>query len=169
MRRRWTILFAICTPVIGLDYWSKALVHGSFRLGESLPLIEHLFSFTYVRNHGAAFGLLARAPDSFREPFFFVVPLLACAFVLHLYWRMKEAAALHAISLSLILAGALGNVLSRARYGYVVDFLDLHWKDVYHWPAFNVADCAIVVAVTLLFLESIKAKTPVNSDGMAGS
>jgi len=136
------------------DQWTKYLIHSRFRLGESLVLIEHLFAFTYVRNYGAAFGFLNNAPAAFREPFFLAIPILALVFLFYMLYRMEDHKTYTVVALCMIISGAVGNLIDRLRFGYVIDFIDVHWKEFYHWPAFNIADSCIVVGVTILFIES---------------
>ncbi len=152
---KYVILALTFVVVILFDQWTKYLVHSRFRWGESVNLVTHFFALTYVRNSGAAFGLLHRAPAWFRDPFFIVVPLVAMVVISILFHRLEARQRLTAWSFSLILSGAIGNLIDRLRFGYVIDFLDFHWKEFYHWPAFNVADSCIVVGVALMFLQSL--------------
>ncbi|GAB4174310.1 MAG: signal peptidase II [Geothermobacteraceae bacterium] len=147
---RYGILLAVTLVVGAVDQWTKYLVLKSFRLYESVPVIDGLFNLTYVRNKGAAFGILA--DSDWRRPFFIVVTLVACAFILGYLRRLGNERRLAPLSLSLIFAGALGNLIDRVRFGEVIDFLDVYWRQ-YHWPAFNVADSAITVGVGLLLLD----------------
>jgi signal peptidase II len=150
--------------LLPLDQWTKYLIHKNFRWGESMPVLEPFFSLTYVRNQGAAFGLLHSAPTWFREPFFLVMPLVVMALITLLFMRLNEANRLWrwwGFGYSLVLTGAVGNIIDRTRFGYVIDFLDFHWKDQWHYPAFNVADSSIVIGVGLLFLLSyLESKHP---------
>lgn len=157
-RKKYAILGGTVAVILVLDQWTKHLVHTRFRWGESLPIVPGFFDLTYVRNQGAAFGLLHRAPPAFRDPFFLVVPVVAMAVILFLYHRLKAGQLWVATAFSLILGGAVGNLIDRLRFGYVIDFLDFHWREVYHWPAFNVADSCIVVGVIMLFLDSFLQK-----------
>jgi signal peptidase II len=152
---RYRLLGTIAPLVVILDQWTKYLVHTRFRWGESIEILGSFFALTYVRNSGAAFGLLHRAPPQFRDPFFIVVPIVALIVIFVIYVRLTREQKLTAWALSLIVGGALGNLVDRLRFGYVIDFLDFHWKEVYHWPAFNVADSCIVVGVSLMFLQSL--------------
>src|SRR5690606_3926367 len=93
---------------------------------------------------------------AFRDPFFVAVPVVAIFVISFLVYKTEARAKLQVISLSLILAGAVGNLIDRVRFGYVVDFLDFHWKEVYHWPAFNVADSSIVVGVGIWLVLSFQ-------------
>jgi signal peptidase II len=156
-RNKYGILSFVAFITLVLDQWTKWLVHTRFRVGESLSLIEPFLALTYVRNKGAAFGILQTADPRFRDPFFLLVPLVAISVISYLYYRLEKGQRLSAMALSLVLAGAFGNLLDRVRLGYVIDFVDVHWYDVYHWPAFNVADSCIVVGVGILFLLSFRA------------
>jgi signal peptidase II len=153
--RKYVILAVIVVITLILDQWTKQLVHTDFRWGESRSIIPSFFSLTYVRNTGAAFGLLHRAPAYFRDPFFIIVPVIALFVIGFVLFRLESNQKTTAVALSLIVGGAIGNLIDRLRFGFVVDFMDFYWKD-YHWPAFNVADAAIVVGVSLMFLQSFK-------------
>lgn len=153
---KYLILASIFFPVIILDQWTKHVIHTGFRWGESRPIWESFFALTYVRNSGAAFGILHRAPSWFRDPFFLAVSLIALVVIVFLFIRLTLSQKSVIVALSLILGGAVGNLIDRLRFGFVIDFLDFHWKEVYHWPSFNVADSCIVVGVGLLFLNSLK-------------
>jgi len=163
LSNKYGLLALTLVVVIALDQWTKWLVHTKFRFGESMPVIQDIFALTYVRNSGAAFGLMHRAPSWFRDPFFIIVPLVAMVVILLLFVKLQENQKLTAWSFSLILAGAIGNLIDRLRFGYVIDFLDVHWKEVYHWPAFNVADSCIVVGVCLMFVQSLLYPEPKKS------
>jgi signal peptidase II len=156
-RALWGLWAVVHVVVLSLDQWTKYLVHHRFRWGESIPLFDSVFSLTYVRNTGAAFGFMNRAPEWIRVPFFLLMPVTAFGVILYLYSKLQPKQWWNALALSLISAGAIGNFIDRAIYGYVIDFLDFHWKEVYHWPAFNVADSCIVVGVGILFLLSFQS------------
>ncbi len=148
--------FVSVVSVILADQWTKILVLGRFEYGESLVLIRDWFSLTYVRNTGAAFGFLATAHPSFRVPFFIVVPIIAMIVLGLLYRDLPKSSRYRAMSLGLVSGGALGNLIDRIRLGYVVDFLDFHWRTEWYFPAFNVADSAICVGVGILLLSTMK-------------
>lgn len=163
---KYLILFLTTVLVLVLDQWTKKIIHTRFRWGESVPVLDSMFSLTYVRNQGAAFGMLHRAPSWFRDPFFIVIPIIALFVILFLLSRLNNRQRWTALALSLILGGALGNLIDRLRFGYVIDFLDFHWREIYHWPAFNVADSCIVVGVSIMFLQSLLGP---RSDAEGGS
>jgi len=162
---KYKVFLVVFTVIVALDQWTKHLVHTKFYWGESIPIIDSFFALTYVRNSGAAFGILHRAPATFRDPFFIIVPILVLLIITVIFVRLTQAQRLSAFALSLIYAGAIGNLIDRLRFKYVIDFLDFHWKEVYHWPAFNVADSSIVVGVGFLLLESFfSGKSKVSMD-----
>lgn len=153
---KYLVLLAVTGTVISLDQLTKNLVLQRFRLGDSISVIENYFDLTYVRNPGAAFGMLSHWDDSVRVPFFIIVPLIALVAILSIFRKIGENDLKLATALSLVIGGALGNLIDRAAYNYVVDFLDFHWQYKVHFPAFNVADIAICVGVGLLILDIIR-------------
>lgn len=159
MKGKYILLVSLAGLVIVLDQITKLLITGWLEIHQTIQMIPNFLSLTYVRNTGAAFGLLSRAPESFRIPFFIIIPLIALTIIILIFKKTRETEVLMITSLSLILGGAIGNFIDRVRFGYVVDFVDLHWFNKYHWPAFNVADTAIVIGVTLLiFYTLVKEK-----------
>jgi signal peptidase II len=150
------VLLSTTGLVLSLDQLTKNAVVNHFRLGESLSVFPTVFSVTRAHNAGAAFGLLQGLPVSIREPFFYLVPGLTLAAILFVFYRLRENQLLGAQALSLIVGGAVGNLVDRFRLGYVIDFVDLHWGDGWHFPAFNVADTAISLGVGLLLLGMIQ-------------
>ncbi len=142
--------------VIVADQWTKLLVLDHFHYGESISVIENFFSLTYIRNTGAAFGMLSGADPSFRVPFFLIIPLIAMVVLGFLFRDLPASSRLKATALGLVTGGAVGNLIDRIRLGYVVDFLDAHYKEIYHYPAFNIADAAICVGVVFLLFPDKK-------------
>jgi signal peptidase II len=140
------------------DQWTKLLILGTFEYGESVTIIQDFFNFTYVRNTGAAFGFLAKADPEFRVPFFLIVPVIAMVVLGFLYRDLPKSARWRALALGLVSGGAVGNLIDRIRLGYVVDFLDFHYRGIYSFPAFNVADTAICVGVGILLLTTMNQK-----------
>ncbi len=119
------------------------------------PPIEVLpfFDLVLVFNTGAAFGLL-RDAGGWQNTAFIGFALLVSAFIVYALVRAHRSDLQVAVALALILGGALGNVIDRLLYGYVIDFIDLHYR-VWHWPAFNIADAAITVGAVLLVLDTL--------------
>ena len=157
MTFRYRILLVVSALVLVLDQASKLYIDRSMALHSSIAVIENFFSITYLRNKGAAFGILANS--AYRLPFFIMVSAVAVCVIFVVIKKLREDQRLAACALSLIFSGALGNLIDRVRLGEVIDFLDAHWYD-HHWPAFNIADSAICVGVFLLavdmFLEERK-------------
>jgi len=154
--KKWQVLGYVMLVVLGLDQATKLYVHTTFVLHESRPVIDNLFAFTYVRNSGAAFGILARQSPEFLSLFFPAVTLVALVGLLIYFVRVPEQHALTLWGLCLIMAGAIGNGIDRLWLGQVIDFIDVHWY-AYHWPAFNVADSSICIGVGLLLCDSFRA------------
>lgn len=147
---RYRTLTIIACIIMVLDQATKLYVDANFRLHETVPVIRGFFHLTYVRNKGAAFGILA--DNAVRIPFFITVSIVAMLGILWYIKRIRDDQKLALFSLSLIFSGAFGNLIDRIRLGEVIYFLDVFWQH-HHWPAFNVADSAITVGVTLLFVE----------------
>ena len=151
-RLRQALLVALA--VVAVDQLTKAIVERSMALYESIPILPG-FSLTYVRNTGAAFGMLAGAPSALRLPLFLLVTTVAIwALVSYLRSTPSHRRAL-VWALGGILGGAVGNFICRMRYGEVVDFFHLHYAG-WSWPMFNVADSAISVGVAVVLLESLR-------------
>jgi signal peptidase II len=153
MKFRYLILLTVSALVLILDQVTKIYIDRTMELHSSITVIEGFFNITYLRNKGAAFGMLANS--SFRLPFFILVSTVAVVVIMFVIKRLREDQRLAAVSLSLIYSGALGNLIDRVRLGEVIDFLDVHWHG-HHWPAFNVADSAICVGVFLLAIDMIR-------------
>lgn len=153
--KKWLLFVTLIGVVLGLDQSTKRYVDATFNLYESRPVVEGYFNLTYVRNSGAAFGLLARRDPQFLRLFFLSVTGLALAIVMFYYARIPWSQRLALWGLGLIMGGALGNGIDRYWLGQVIDFLDVYVGD-YHWPAFNVADSAICVGVGLLLIDSLR-------------
>ena len=151
-RVHYLILSAV---VIILDIWTKHLVLKSIRLHEAIPVIPNFFQLVHVRNTGAAFGLGANASSKL-VPILLNVGAITVFVIVAVYaFRTAVTDRLLQTGLHLILGGAVGNLLDRFRFGYVVDFLDVYIGR-HHWPAFNVADSAICIGIALLFFDMRK-------------
>lgn len=150
------ILFAAAAIIVALDQWSKLYIKSHFVLYELRPVIDGFFSITFIMNKGAAFGMLAKLNESYRQIFFIIVTAVAIAAVVYLMVKEKGMK-IRLVSYTLILAGAFGNFIDRIYMGKVVDFLLVYYKQ-YQWPAFNVADISISIGIGLLFLDYIILK-----------
>ena len=134
-----------------LDQVVKFYIQQTMRLHETVVVIPGFFHLTYIRNPGAAFGLLADQENGFRFVFFMITSLVAVGLLIVLLYKAPNDQWLAPVAISLVLGGAFGNLLDRIRFGEVVDFLDFFIKGV-HWPAFNVADSAITIGITILMI-----------------
>ncbi|MCK6597008.1 MAG: signal peptidase II [Bdellovibrionaceae bacterium] len=158
MKKKYILLLLISCLVIVLDQVTKIYIHTKFQLGESIVIVKNFFNFTYVRNYGAAFGFLADSHPTFREIFFLSMPPIAIVIILMILRTVKDNDFLQISALSLICGGALGNYIDRINYRYVIDFLDFHLYNKYSYPAFNIADSAIVGGVGILILVMLLEK-----------
>jgi len=149
--------FLIATVVVIVDRLSKWLVAKHIPLHESVVVIPGFFSLTHEQNRGAAFGLFDSAPGSWKIALLVAFSILALMVVAALIWKDSRALSATGIGLSLIFGGALGNLWDRLIERHVVDFLYFYYRN-YHWPAFNVADSAIVVGAALLVAEILWAR-----------
>lgn len=143
----WLSLIALI-----LDQWSKITIDNSMHLYESIVILPS-FNLTYVRNTGAAFSFLSEA-GGWQRWFFSITALIICTVLAVWLYRLKKHETLLAIALSLVLGGAIGNLIDRLAYGYVIDFFDVYYQ-AWHFPAFNIADSAISLGVFLMLLESL--------------
>jgi len=149
-RARLTYLL-VAAGAFALDQAAKWLAAHALALGESRRIVPGLFDLTHWQNRGAAFGLFADAASPAAQIFLVAFSGAALALVGGLLWR-GPATRLSGWGLGLILGGALGNLVDRLHRGSVVDFLDFHLGP-YHWPAFNLADSAIVLGAAALMFE----------------
>ncbi len=158
--RRYGMMTLIVSTVIILDQLTKWLVTSTMRLHESVPVVPDLFSLTYIRNSGAAFGILAGSQAGFRMVFFGLTSVLALALLGTIYARLTSSDWIGQVSVAAIFGGAIGNLIDRIRMGEVIDFLDFSLLG-HHWPAFNVADAAITVGVCFLIGHFFRRKPEV--------
>jgi len=151
--------FLIALLVLFLDRAAKLAVANNISLHDTIPVIPGFFRLTHVENRGAAFGLFADSPSEWKITMLVVFSIVALAIVSVLLWRSSHSMRTTGIGLALILGGAVGNLWDRLLSGRVVDFL-LFYVGPHQWPAFNVADSAIVIGAGLLVIEILFAKTP---------
>jgi signal peptidase II len=159
LRRRALKLGMGVSAILAFDQATKALVASRFSPGESIEIIPGLLHFTLVHNTGMAFGLLSSSDIPFKAVLVTFLSLAALAAVLYYALRSPRGEAMTHFGLIFILGGAFGNILDRARLGYVIDFVDVFYRDA-HWPAFNVADSSICIGVGLLLLDSLRRHEP---------
>jgi signal peptidase II len=150
--------FLIAAAVLLLDRLAKWAVASNIPLHDSVTVIPGCFHLTHVENTGAAFGLFAESTAQWKIGALVSFSVIALMVVSALLWKHSHALSTTTIGLSLILGGATGNLWDRMLTGHVVDFFDFYVGS-YHWPAFNVADSAIVIGAILLVSEIVFAKS----------
>jgi signal peptidase II len=151
-------VFALAGAVVALDQVAKVLALDRLPLGVPVNLVDDLLSFTLVMNPGLAFGLLGSVPRAWRWVVA-ALSLVALAVLARVALRvLPDGGWVGRVAIGLIFGGAVGNLIDRARFGAVVDFVDVHWRG-WHWPAFNVADSAITIGVALLAMRLITERT----------
>jgi signal peptidase II len=151
--------FLIAFFVVLLDRLAKLSVERNISLHDSISVIPGFFRLTHVENRGAAFGLFADAPSEWKIAVLVLFSLVALVIVSALLWKNSHVMTTTGVGLALILGGAVGNLWDRLVSGHVVDFL-LFYIGQYQWPAFNVADSAIVIGAGLLVFEILFTKAP---------
>jgi signal peptidase II len=142
--KRATLCLIVIALVSASDQLSKLWIRSHLALGESLPITDRL-SLVYIGNTGSAFGLLANQA--------FLISIISIAgllFILLFLRYLSPASTLSIVSISLVMGGAVGNLIDRLRFGYVTDFIYFRLWGNFYWPAFNIADTAIVVGVCVL-------------------
>jgi signal peptidase II len=147
-----TRFLAVSGAIILLDQFTKAVILATLPLYDSYSVISGLFDFTHVRNTGVAFGMLNESVMPYKTVVTASMALVALAGIGFYARRLQAHETRARIGLALILGGALGNLLDRVRWGYVVDFMDVYWRNWHFW-AFNVADAAITAGAGLVFLD----------------
>ena len=150
-RVEWIRIVVVSSLVLLCDQASKITVLRLVRPGEIIPVIEGFFNITLTFNPGIAFGLFASMDPQLRSILLSVTIAMALCIVMVLLLKEYKEDRLAHLALALVIGGAVGNIIDRLRFGSVVDFLDFYWGH-YHWPAFNIADSAICVAVVFLLL-----------------
>ena len=148
--KKYGLFFLAVLMIYILDQLTKYWVIVSLPLHESIPVLEGFFHLTHIRNPGAAFGFLAGMDPLFRSVFFIAANILAMGLIFfYLFKKTGQGYSLLILGLSMVMAGALGNLTDRLRFGEVVDFLDF-FLGSWHWPAFNVADASITTGALLI-------------------
>ena len=145
------LYFLLAAGVFLADRLTKTLIESGMALNQTRSIIPGFFHIVHAKNQGIAFGLFADSPSAWKTFILVFLSSIALAGVALLLWKSDPNAARLSGGLALILGGALGNLFDRVQYGSVVDFLDF-FVQTYHWPAFNLADSAIVVGGALLLL-----------------
>jgi signal peptidase II len=149
----------IAGGIVIADQVTKHIILREVGLHATIPVIPGFFHITHVQNPGGAFGFLANQGPLVRGVLFLAVSTLAVGLVLWFYHRTPPTHRWLASGFALIIGGAVGNLIDRVRFGKVIDFLDFFIRD-WHWPAFNVADSAITVGITIFIIHVIWGRIP---------
>ncbi len=158
--RRFILLGLVILAIVSVDQVTKVYIDTTMTLHESIPIIPGYFNLTYIRNPGAAFGILGTTSSGFRLVFFFFTSIFAMGLLITIFLRLDPNDWWGQITIASIFGGAIGNFIDRLQYGEVIDFLDVYVNG-YHWPAFNVADSAISVGVvSLLIIFAFEKRNP---------
>jgi signal peptidase II len=153
-RARRTLEFWLPLVVLAFDQLTKELVRRTLDLHESTTVVPGFMDFTHVRNTGAAFGILNSADFPYKTVFIVVIATAGLIGVAIYSASLASQQMVARIGLALIIGGAAGNLIDRVIVGYVVDFVDVYWRD-YHFWAFNVADSAITIGVAIMILDML--------------
>lgn len=151
MMKKIILIVILPAVIIVIDQWSKYSIDTKFYVGESIPIVKGFFNLTHVRNSGAAFGFGGEYSNLFRYSLFRALPVGACLWLVWMLIKTKSPALLN-IAYSLILGGAIGNLIDRFRLDYVTDMFDFYFKKN-HFATFNIADSAISVAAGLVIID----------------
>lgn len=153
--KSYVVIGLIAAAVIALDQSTKYLICANLGLYGRIEVIPGFFDIIHIRNSGVAFGFLKGFGSQYKTLSLIGVAGVAVFLLGFLISQVRREQKLQAFSLALILGGAIGNIIDRFRLGEVVDFIDAHWQDIYHWPAFNVADMAISIGIVLLLADEL--------------
>ncbi|CAN7725082.1 signal peptidase II [Pseudorhodoferax sp. LjRoot39] len=152
VRVRWWPWLLLAAAIFVADQWTKQWILDHYQHGDA-TVVTSFFNIVRAHNPGAAFSFLAGA-SGWQRWFFTAIGVGAAVFIVWLL-RAHAGQRLFSFALTLILGGAIGNVVDRLQHGYVVDFLDFHWAG-WHFPAFNIADSGITVGAVLLILDELR-------------
>jgi signal peptidase II len=155
---KYSLVLLIVVAGCNSDLVTKRLASEELERGESVELVSGCLELRYTRNENAAFSLLRQIDPELRRPLLIAAQSAGCLVIglMVVLWRRRSLPEL--LPYLLVLSGALGNVIDRIRYGYVVDFVHVHLGDRLSWPVFNVADLLIAVGVGLILLQLLVAR-----------
>jgi signal peptidase II len=168
-RKHASYLFLVIVTVVNLvadlasKWWAKATFEGARGDQRRVPIVDGVMNFMFARNKGGAWGLLQNEDEVLRRAFFITVSVAAIVFIVSLYRKLQPGQRALKRGLPLVLGGALGNLVDRIRYGWVVDFIDVYVTiggSEKHWPTFNVADIAICIGVGLMAIDLFTSRSP---------
>lgn len=146
--------YGLALVVLILDQWTKWLAESKLTFHEPVPIIEPVLNWTLAYNYGAAFSFLADA-GGWQKWFFSGLALVMALFLIIYLIKVPRNAKLLSVGLALVLGGAVGNLIDRLLHGHVIDFIHVHYADVWHYPIFNIADIGICIGVAIIVIDMI--------------
>lgn len=152
---KYILLLLVFMAGCNSDQYTKRLARESLKHNPPLVILTDYVELCYVENTGGAFSLLSHLTPSLRRLLLICIPLITIVFIAYLIWHFRTKPWYLLLPLLLILSGATGNLLDRLRYGYVVDFIHLHVRNVFHWHIFNVADGLIFIGSSIFLLQYV--------------
>lgn len=147
----WYLLSLV---VVVIDQWTKWLAENKLNFLEPVPVIEPVLNWTLAYNYGAAFSFLADQAG-WQKWFFAGLALMMSLFLIVYLLKAPRKAKLLSLGLALVLGGAIGNLIDRLLHGHVIDFIHVHYADVWHYPIFNIADIGICIGVALIVIDML--------------
>ncbi len=161
--KHWVIMLA-APLMVAVDQAAKFLVHSRMQPFDTITVIPGYLNFYYLRNSGLIFGLFTRELAGISTWVYLGINLVALGIIIHLFFRSEDRAVLLPLALSLVLAGALGNLIDRLHWGYVVDFIHMFYISksppghLHSWAIYNVADLCITFGIGLLLIDSFRPR-----------
>ena len=152
MKRKYWVLLVVCLLVLSMDQYTKWRVQRDFPLHHRTEVIPGFFNLTHVRNTGGAFGIFGGQRGGLGTVFFVGISIIAVGALVFFLRKIEDEERTLTLAFSLVLAGAVGNLIDRLLYGEVIDFLEFYHASFY-WPAFNIADSAICIGIGLMAFE----------------
>ena len=146
--------YLLSLAVVILDQWTKWLAETKLTFHEPVPVIESFLNWTLAYNYGAAFSFLADA-GGWQKWFFSGLALVMSLFLIGYLMKAPRKATLLSLGLALVLGGAVGNLIDRLLHGHVIDFIHVHYADVWHYPIFNIADIGICIGVAMIIIDML--------------
>jgi len=159
LKNKYIKLVVFAGIIVLLDQFTKALIIGHVSFNQTIPIMRGFFNITHIHNPGGAFGLMADLSPALRSIIFLFISSLAVGLIFYFYKKTPPNYPWLAAAFALIFGGAIGNLIDRLRFGFVIDFLDFYFGNL-HWPAFNVADSAISVGIGIFVFHLLFKKMP---------
>jgi signal peptidase II len=159
LKNKYIKLVVFAGIIVLLDQFTKALIIDHISFNQTIPVMRGFFNITHIHNPGGAFGLMADLSPALRSIIFLFISSLAVGLIFYFYKKTPSNYPWLAAAFALIFGGAIGNLIDRLRFGFVIDFLDFYIGNL-HWPAFNVADSAISVGIGIFVFHLLFKKMP---------